>query len=391
MKHIIASFLLAGACCGAGMAQETIPLDAAHWKELGGKVEYREGTAELSAEGQGSSILLNDTKVYDFELSMEVNVKDAVVAMSARAHFAPDAVAGKKGVFMGTPGLFGPLVMAGSGQVGMLVANLKAGRNVETIRGTLPEGEWHKLRVQGQGGHWRVWVDDQPVGEADDESFIGGGIAITAAPLQETPETHVQVRNVQLKDNGRAGKWTPLFNGTDLSGWKEWGEEKWTVENGAIYGRSGEKKSEGYLATEKTWKDFRVRGQFQMLGEGNFGLFFHSTITLREDGFPVIAGVQGEVEPGYPSSTGWVYESYKRGWLVEPPKNTLAAYVLDPKGWNEIEIQSHGNHLTTWVNGVRALDFEDPAPNLTEGSFALQLHTGGVDGIAWKDIYAAEE
>jgi hypothetical protein len=42
------------------------------------------------------------------------------------------------------------------------------------------------------------------------------------------------------------------------------------------------------------------------------------------------------------------------------------------------------------VNGVRALKFDDPKPNLTEGSFALQLHTGGVDGIAWKDLYVTK-
>ena len=28
--------------------------------------------------------------------------------------------------------------------------------------------------------------------------------------------------------------WTPLFNGKDLTGWKNYGAEKWTVENGEI-------------------------------------------------------------------------------------------------------------------------------------------------------------
>jgi hypothetical protein len=229
----------------------------------------------------------------------------------------------------------------------------------------------------------RVSLDGEAL-EAEDETFIGGGLAFCVAA---STGGSASFRNLKLNDLGRTGDWRALFNGKDTTGWKEWGSESWSVEDGKIVGRSGPKKSEGYLATEERFTDFRARGAFQMLGEGNFGLFYHSTITPKEDGYPVIAGVQGEVEPAYPSSTGWLYESYKRGWLVEPPKNTLAAYVLDPTGWNEIEIRTAGKVVTTWVNGVRALHFDDPKPLLTEGSLALQLHAGGVDGIAWKDIY----
>ena len=55
--------------------------------------------------------------------------------------------------------------------------------------------------------------------------------------------------------------------------------------------------------------------------------------------------------------------------------------------WNEIEIRTQGNHVTTWVNGIRVLDLEDSGQKLFEGSFALQLHTGGADGIGWKDLF----
>ncbi len=46
-------------------------------------------------------------------------------------------------------------------------------------------------------------------------------------------------------------KWVSLFNGKDLSGWREIGHEKWTVEDGAVYGM-GVTDEYGYLATEKT-------------------------------------------------------------------------------------------------------------------------------------------
>jgi hypothetical protein len=30
-------------------------------------------------------------------------------------------------------------------------------------------------------------------------------------------------------------EWQPLFNGTDLSGWKKVGQEKWQLVDGAIF------------------------------------------------------------------------------------------------------------------------------------------------------------
>ncbi|HOQ89366.1 MAG TPA: DUF1080 domain-containing protein, partial [Candidatus Hydrogenedentes bacterium] len=76
-----------------------------------------------------------------------------------------------------------------------------------------------------------------------------------------------------------------------------------------------------------------------------------------------------------------------RGWLEKPDMNRLAAWALRPGAWNEIEIRSQGNRVTTWVNGVRAVDITDQGQQLFEGSFALQLHTGGSAGIMWKDLY----
>ncbi len=96
------------------------------------------------------------------------------------------------------------------------------------------------------------------------------------------------------------------------------------------------------------------------------------------------------MEPGFPGSSGWVYESYKRGWLVEPKHDTMPAVALRPGEWNEIEIRTQSNHVTTWINGIRVLDLVDEGQQLFEGSFALQLHSGGADGISWKDLYVLD-
>ncbi len=367
-------------------AQEPVSLAAEKWQTLSGDWKLGDEAATVSVEaGSAAALVLKDVTLRDFEVSYEFQSSGVYAGLCFRTHVSEDFAKAGSTTNLGTPGLYGVAVCSSAEQGFRLLVNDGA---EERVLGSMKEkavdaDTWRTVKIVAKGGALRVSLDGEAL-EAEDETFIGGGLAFCVAA---STGGSASFRNLKLNDLGRTGDWRALFNGKDTTGWKEWGSESWSVEDGKIVGRSGPKKSEGYLATEERFTDFRARGAFQMLGEGNFGLFYHSTITPKEDGYPVIAGVQGEVEPAYPSSTGWLYESYKRGWLVEPPKNTLAAYVLDPTGWNEIEIRTAGKVVTTWVNGVRALHFDDPKPLLTEGSLALQLHAGGVDGIAWKDIY----
>jgi len=251
----------------------------------------------------------------------------------------------------------------------------------------LNTNKWNKLHLRVVGSTATIAINHVSFGEITDESFIGGNFCLQVQG-GDSNSAEIRYRNARVKDLKRTGYWRPLFDGKSLDGWKIYGTEIFQVNNGVIECRRGPKESEGYLATEEEFTDFRVRGQFKMLGDGNYGLFYHSTITLREnDGYPVIAGVQGEVEPSFPGSTGWVYESYKRGWLIKPDPTAPAAALLRPGEWNEIEIRSIGNRLTTWVNGMRVIELLDPAQQLFSGSFALQLHTGEGAGVDWRELY----
>lgn len=260
------------------------------------------------------------------------------------------------------------------------------------IQDALVDGEWNRVDVRALGPVIEVYINRKLAARAHDERFIAGRVALRVTPSGSAPAA-VAFRNLGFTYEGPfapdaiRAQWRPLFNGVDLSGWKNWGDEEFVVEDGVIVGRSGPKKSEGYLCTEERWTDFRVRGWFQMLGAGNFGLFYHSNITLREDGYPIISGVQGEVAPDYPSPSGCHYESYRRGWIVPPDTQSVGAWALRPLDeWSYIEIRAVGNRITSWVNGVLVNDFHDAQHQVFEGGFALQLHAGGVDGIAWRDI-----
>lgn len=180
----------------------------------------------------------------------------------------------------------------------------------------------------------------------------------------------------------KEGEWVALFNGKDLSGWKKYGEEKWVVENGEILGEALT-KAYGYLGTEKTYKNFEMKGKFKAEGTGNSGIFFHSTIEGVD-----IRGVQVEVDPNPGKHTGGLYESGGRGWLVMP--NEAGEKALRVGDWNEVRFRVEGNRVVTYVNGVKAVDYTDPSPKYLDGIVALQLHSGGEGKMRFKELYIRE-
>ncbi len=183
-----------------------------------------------------------------------------------------------------------------------------------------------------------------------------------------------------------AGKgWIALFNGKDLSGWVNNGQEKWVAEDGTIRGESTVGHY-GYLTTEKTYSNFVLRVKFNP-EVGNSGVFTRSRITGNSPQTgPDIEGMQVEVDPT--RNTGSIYESGHRGWVAMGTPE--CEHAIKPAQWNELEIREEGVHYVTRLNGVACVDFTDPHPNFTEGVIGLQLHTGGGVKIRFKDIYLKE-
>ncbi|MDV7137874.1 DUF1080 domain-containing protein [Maribacter sp. TH_r10] len=172
-----------------------------------------------------------------------------------------------------------------------------------------------------------------------------------------------------------------LFNGEDLSGWTVYGTEKWYVEDGLLVCESGPDEQYGYLATDKHYKDFTLTLEFKQEADGNSGVFIRSTV----DGTKV-SGWQVEVAPpGH--STGGVYESYGRGWLIKPDPEKDKALKMGE--WNEMKIRVYDDKLTSWLNGVEMVTIRDKKIGAGEGSIALQIHDGGGIKVNWRNIKIA--
>lgn len=176
-------------------------------------------------------------------------------------------------------------------------------------------------------------------------------------------------------------EWVQLFNGKDLTNWVKVGNEKWEVEDGAIHG-VGVTKEYGYLRTEKQYKDFEMHLRFKCGADGNSGVFFH--VDFKPGTANVSQGLQFEIDRTLGHHTGGVYGD-GRQWIVWPaPENEL---VIKPDDWNDMLLIVRGNRYISRLNGVLMVDYVDPTPKSFDGYIALQLHSGGLGNMWFKDIH----
>ena len=169
-----------------------------------------------------------------------------------------------------------------------------------------------------------------------------------------------------------------MFNGKDLIGWTIHGTEKWYIENGELVCESGPEKQYGYLSTEKSYYNFELSVQFKLEANGNSGIFIRSGV----DGTK-ISGWQVEVAPP-DQHTGGIYESYGRGWLIQPKPEDEKMLKADE--WNTMLIRVNNYEITSWLNGKEMIHLKDEKIGAGKGFIALQIHDGGGIKVRWKNI-----
>jgi hypothetical protein len=118
--------------------------------------------------------------------------------------------------------------------------------------------------------------------------------------------------------------------------------------------------------------------EFKQQANGNSGVFFRSNLEGTK-----ISGWQVEVAPpGHHS--GGVYESYGRGWLIQPEAKKDKALKMGE--WNKMKIKVVGNKVTTWLNGTKMITLSDEKIGQGKGSIALQIHDGGGIKVKWRNL-----
>ena len=181
-----------------------------------------------------------------------------------------------------------------------------------------------------------------------------------------------------------APEWVSLFNGQDLTGWRSIGKESWEVIDGTILGQ-GVTKEYGYLATDRSYRDFHLSLHFKCEADGNSGVYIHTE--FEGDTPRIVAGRQIEIDRTLNRHTGGIYGD-GRGWIAWPSPQYET--VIRPYDWNEMLIEVEGNHYVVHLNGIKVLDFTYPSPGSEEGLIALQLHSGGEGRMRFKEIFVRD-
>jgi hypothetical protein len=166
----------------------------------------------------------------------------------------------------------------------------------------------------------------------------------------------------------------PIFNGTDLTGWKVPAEPYWTVADGVLVGQSDEQKKGSMLFTEKPYGDVIVEGEVRFTGEIDSG------IMVRKPELQVQIGVSRSLKKDMTCS-------FYNGKYPEEARANRAAELLKVGDWNRIRVEAKGDTFTVWLNGEQVSQYKnaayaEPAP------IGLQIHGGLVMKVEFRDLRA---
>jgi hypothetical protein len=204
------------------------------------------------------------------------------------------------------------------------------------------------------------------------------------------------------KEEKGSDKWTPLFNGKDLTGWmvppntnpgdfkkiikKEeggkviayYGELKkgdkevplWRVEKGILIG-SG---PHSHLFSEGgDYENFRFRVEAMINDHGNSGQYFRTEVGPH---FPKGYEAQINSTHGDTIRTGSLYPSFVPP-EADHDKILVKKQLVKPNEWFTQEVIARGNHIVIKVNGTTTVDYVDAKNTYKRGHFALQGHDPG--------------
>ncbi|MDB5310115.1 MAG: hypothetical protein JWO38_4317 [Gemmataceae bacterium] len=197
-----------------------------------------------------------------------------------------------------------------------------------------------------------------------------------------------------------------VFDGKTLAGWKVSAKTghsgtsrnksggRWVVEDGAIVGSQDVPGNGGIVITEKEYGDFEVALEMNNDFGPDSGLFLRSNdrgqcyqamIDYHANGN--LMGVYGEGIGGKPNVKN--FDFLDKVTDIRVNKDAPFKCPVSPEQWpsfwkagewNELRARIEGNppHITTWIKGVKFMDYTDTEKRLPDrGGIALQVHGGG--------------
>jgi hypothetical protein len=159
--------------------------------------------------------------------------------------------------------------------------------------------------------------------------------------------------------------WVTLLDGSNMNGWYTIGDANWRLAEGAVVADKLTGKNNGFLVTNKMYRDFQLRAEFWVSDDANSGIYMRcGNPGVINDKICYEANVFDQRKD----------PTYGTGALVH-----IAQVVPMPKAggkWNTYDITVKGDHIVLIFNGAKTVDVRDG--KFSYGHIGLQYAAGVV-------------
>mgnify|MGYP001556567115 CR=1 FL=1 len=254
-------------------------------------------------------------------------------------------------------------------------------------------GEWNHLRIEAIGPQIRTWVNGVPVAHLIDQKTAEGFIAlqvhsingemeegtrvrwkdikIQTEHLEPLPYDDIPVWNLmdnQLSEQENQLGFQLLFNGTDLSGWRnvysdETPSDRWSVKDGALVVSASDGSETGNdIVTDENFDAFELVFDFKLTKGANSGIKYFVNEAYNSGGKSGI-GLEYQLldDERHPDANQGVVGNRTLASLYDliPAENKDNRYMKKIGEWNHGRlIVKKDNWVEHWLNGFKVLSYE---------------------------------
>ncbi len=336
-----------------------------------GNAQWLVANGELTTQpGSGAGMLATTTEFADFELKADFWIDDTA----------------NSGVFLRAP-TQGDITALNAYEVNIYDAHAtwptgsinEIGRAQGAPKSA---GQWNSYHLTARGSELIVRLNGATVLEARDPKHARGTIALQQYNGQGT----VKFRNLKLRPLGLK----PIFNGKDLTGWREIPDRK-SVYSVTPEGYLNVKNGNGDLQTEAAYGDFIF--QLDIISNGqhlNSGVFF------RAQAGQFWSGYESQIRNQWQGDDRTKPVDFGTGGIYN--RQPARRVISTDHEWFTKTIVAHGPHLAVWINGIQVSDFTDTRPahasarqgyRAAPGVISLQGHDPTTD-LSFRNLRLAE-
>jgi len=227
---------------------------------------------------------------------------------------------------------------------------------------------WHELVIIVRGSQIIQQLDGITLCEVRDEVATAPRSGLIA--LEAASDTIVEFKDLRLKrltagvtetaPPANVGKWTTLFNGTSLDGWRAWQSTSWigawSIMNQELHSLRGGTIN---LATREQYGDFELELEWKVTPGADGGIHYRAQPGAGETWrtapeYQIIDDLTHREGKTTITSAGSLYS------VVAPEHKSLKP----PGEFNSARIIARGTKLEHWLNGVKILEADLSSPEV---------------------------